>query len=403
MRQTTGRYRTIERIAASVVVLAATTLIACFWQDPAPSTPAAVSDPVTIMTTPTPAPTATSALPATPTPTHTPGSVDRVALVALYNATIGPRWRTKTNWLSAQPIGEWYGVTTDSAGRVTKLRLDSNRLSGQIPPELGNLANLTGMYIDENQLSGSIPPELGDLVNLGWLNLARNDLSGPIPPELGNLSNLTGMYLGENQLSGRIPSELGNLSNLTDLWLDGNQLNGELPQTLTALTMLGNFRFSFNPQLCAPVDDGFQRWLQSVSFSGSSCALMDSPEDRAVLVALHKSTNGAGWQRSDNWLSDRPIREWHGVTSDANGRVTELRLRYNALSGQIPPELGNLSILTELELVGNELSGPIPRELGNLSNLIELHLCCNQLSGQIPPELGSLSNLGHGWTFGAIS
>ena len=47
-----------------------------------------------------------------PTP---PGS-DRDALVALYNATNGPTWANNTNWLSDEPLGEWYGVTTDGGG-----------------------------------------------------------------------------------------------------------------------------------------------------------------------------------------------------------------------------------------------------------------------------------------------
>ena len=55
-----------------------------------------------------------------------------------------------------------------------------------IPPELGNLANLTLLlHLSVNQLSGEIPPELGNLANLRDLSI--NQLSGEIPPELGNL------------------------------------------------------------------------------------------------------------------------------------------------------------------------------------------------------------------------
>ena len=52
--------------------------------------------------------------------------IDRDALVALYNATDGPNWRIRTNWLSDAPLGSWYGVITDSKGRVTSLDLWSN-------------------------------------------------------------------------------------------------------------------------------------------------------------------------------------------------------------------------------------------------------------------------------------
>ena len=66
-----------------------------------------------------------------------------------------------------------------------------------------------------------------------------------------------------------------------------------------------------------------------------------SPEtDRAALVALYNATGGPDWYNNNNWLSDVPISEWEGVTTDGNGRVTELELDGNQLSGGIPPELG---------------------------------------------------------------
>ena len=157
-------------------------------------------------------------------------ATDRAALVAIYNATDGPNWRTDTYWLSDRPLGEWYRVITDGNGRVTSLNLRGNLMSGEIPPELGSLSNLEWLDLSSNQLSGEIPPELGSLSNLRWLDLNGNQLSGEIPPELGSLSNLERLDLGNNQLlSGEIPPELGSLSNLERLYLHGNQLSGEIP------------------------------------------------------------------------------------------------------------------------------------------------------------------------------
>ena len=118
-----------------------------------------------------------------------------------------------------------------------------------------------------------------------------------------------------------------------------------------------------------------------------------SAADRAVLVALHHSTGGANWSRNSNWLSDRPIGEWQGVTTNSNSRVIKLRLTANNLTGTLPAELGGLSNLTELSLSSNRLTGEIPPELGRLSNLTKLGLGTNRLTGEIPPELGGLSNL----------
>ena len=168
-------------------------------------------------------------------PTETPASgsveTDREALVALYNATDGENWNQSDNWLSDAPLGEWKGVLTDDR-RVVVLYLGDNGLTGEIPPELGSLSNLTALYLDTNALSGEIPPELGSLSNLTDLSLYHNDLSGAIPAELGSLSNLAELDLRNNALSGAIPAELGSLSNLTNLRLLSNDLSGCVPSSL---------------------------------------------------------------------------------------------------------------------------------------------------------------------------
>ena len=43
--------------------------------------------------------------------------------MAFYSATDGPNWETNENWLTDAPIGEWFGVTTNSDGRVSVLDL----------------------------------------------------------------------------------------------------------------------------------------------------------------------------------------------------------------------------------------------------------------------------------------
>ena len=182
-----------------------------------------------------------------PSPIQTPKPpiTRRDALVALYNATDGPQWARKTNWLSDSPLGEWYGVTTDG-GRVTDLNLEGNHLRGQIPSELGSLSNLTWLNLARNQLTGAIPAELGNLSNLTWLRLWDNHLTGEIPAELGGLSHLSTLTLSYNQLSGEIPAELGNLSKLRRMRLNDNRLSGEIPAELGSLSELAELRLSDN-------------------------------------------------------------------------------------------------------------------------------------------------------------
>ena len=114
-----------------------------------PTTESAEPSP-THRATAAPTPAATAA----PTMVQTSSETDREALIALYNATGGPNWNRKDNWLSDVPISEWDGVTTDDNGRVTALALNNNELSGEIPAWLGSLTNLKELYIPANQLTG---------------------------------------------------------------------------------------------------------------------------------------------------------------------------------------------------------------------------------------------------------
>ena len=121
--------------------------------------------------------------------------------------------------------------------------------------------------------------------------------------------------------------------------------------------------------------------------------LPETSLEREALAAFYHAANGTGWINNTHWLTTAPVGEWYGVAIDGNGRVTELELANNELSGEIPPQLGSLASLTTLRLNRNQLSGEIPPQLGSLANLTTLQLNRNQLSGEIPPELGSLANL----------
>ena len=320
--------------------------------------------------------------------TAAPANTDREVLVALYNATDGANWTTNTNWLSDKPLGEWHGVTTDGNGRVTRLELFENRLSGTLPSELGNLTNLTHLWLYSNQLSGEIPSELGSLANLTELWLYSNQLSGSIPSELGSLANLTELWLYSNQLSGSIPSELGNLANLTVLGLTFNQLSGEIPSELGNLANLTGLQLSSN-QLSGAIPSELGN-LANLTYLN----LADNELSGSIPIELGNLANLTVLNLNSNQLSGEIPSELGNLAN-----LTELWLSKNQLSGAIPSELGNLANLTKLSLWANRLSGSIPSELGNLANLTRLYLSHNQLSGEIPSALGNLANLTHLWLY----
>ena len=368
---------------------------------------------------------------------------DRAVLEALYNATNGARWTNSANWNTNAPLDQWVGVSTDADGRVFDLVLGNNNLTGSIPSSLGNLQALYNLVLDGNQLTGEIPASLGNLSNLRWLWLSNNQLTGEIPDALGNLTNLEDMVLGQNGLTGEIPATLGNLSGLTLLGLDNNELTGEIPAALGNLTnlvfelRLDNNRLtgSIPPALgnltellvlylngnqltgTIPAELGNMVALSLLQIDNDTGLCLDrnfplatpfaqltlaadllvcgagGGSDRAVLEALYNATNGARWTNSANWNTNAPLDQWVGVSTDADGRVFDLVLGNNNLTGSIPSSLGNLQALYNLVLDGNQLTGEIPASLGNLSNLRWLWLSNNQLTGEIPDALGNLTNL----------
>ena len=336
-----------------------------------------------------------------------------------------------------------------SLANLTSLSLSGNAISGPIPPELGTLANLTRLYLGGNQLSGPIPPSLLRLDELRYFYIGGNALcvpgtsafdawlqaieyhdavgssfcnavdvavlkslydatggpgwteSGGWPGEgivedwygvsVDSLGRVTELDLARNGLEGQLPQHLGELTRMTALRIGDNALRDRLPLSLARLA-LRIFHYA-DTELCAPAEESFQAWLDGIAShegTGVECAPLS---DRDVLEILYEATGGPNWTNSNNWLTDAPLRDWYGVGVDGEGRVRALGLSRNALSGPIPPELGNLANLTWLYLGGNQLSGPIPPELGNLANLTSLELDNNALSGPIPPELGTLANL----------
>ena len=103
---------------------------------------------------------------------------DKQALVALYNATDGENWVNNGNWLSEEPLDEWYGVTV-SDGRVTGLELSNNQLTGAIPTELGDLSSLLVLDLSNNQLTGFIPQSVIQLSLAEFYFHGNPGLRGP--------------------------------------------------------------------------------------------------------------------------------------------------------------------------------------------------------------------------------
>lgn len=98
------------------------------------------------------------------------------------------------------------------------------KISGTLPPTIGNLTDLYTLDLKGLRLSGTLPSELGKLQNLHFLRLNDNRFSGSLPTQLGNLQGLETLDLYNNPFAGNMPSELGRLINLRLMYLPNEQL-----------------------------------------------------------------------------------------------------------------------------------------------------------------------------------
>ena len=166
-------------------------------------------------------------------------------------------------WSSDAQITQWGVRLGGEPLRVTALHLSewdrsiSGELYGQIPPEIGNLAELRELTIEAAHINGRIPPEIGRLTSLESLELSFTHMGGRIPAEIGKLTNLKRLVLHGSQFSGSIPSEIGKLTNLTHLDLGDNQLTGRIPEELRNLTNLTYVDLYFN-RLSGCIPDSHQ-------------------------------------------------------------------------------------------------------------------------------------------------
>lgn len=285
---------------------------------------------------------------------------DSLALCEIYKSTNGKNWNDNTNWLSKKPVSTWWGVGTNPVTQtVTFLGPLANNLTGQIPVEIGNLADLQTIDFRYNKLTDTLPASIGNLTSLKSIGLDENMLTGSIPATVGNITTLEVLTITNNAISGSIPASLGNCINLTGINLSYNQLTGPIPATLGKLVNVTSLRLNNN--LLTGVIPGELGNMQNL---------------RSLYLTQNKLTGlSAG-------LGNFPL-------------INNMFIDSNQLTGNIPSQLGKLTYLLKLRLNNNLLSGSIPAQLGNCPELNEIYLNSNNLSGSIPAELGNLDKLAY--------
>ncbi|KAI7745717.1 hypothetical protein M8C21_022194, partial [Ambrosia artemisiifolia] len=127
----------------------------------------------------------------------------------------------------------------NSTCHITQLKVYAMDVVGPIPeglwtlkfgPELLDRSLVTfNSTVSLNALSGELPPELGELSDLKLLSFSGNNFTGSLPSEIGNLRNLQHLYIDSSGVGGEIPSTFASLQNMVTVWASDNEFTGRIP------------------------------------------------------------------------------------------------------------------------------------------------------------------------------
>ena len=226
--------------------------------------------------------------------------LDSLALVAIYNASDGANW-TKNKWELDEPIDTWSAVTVTD-GRVTALKLSTSGVIAKewtLPAEIGDLTELTDLRINSNKLTGELPESLYDLAKLENLYFQNDNLTGSLSSKIGQLTELVQLYIDRNaNMTGGIPKEIGNLKKLARINISQTGIGGEIPVELGQCDALLQF-MAFKTNLSGTLPDIWDMpVLQTVMLYGSPGLTGNLPASLGKLKPVVNVPYRTGWHPS---------------------------------------------------------------------------------------------------------
>ncbi|KAK6233573.1 hypothetical protein QUC31_005979 [Theobroma cacao] len=301
---------------------------------------------------------------------------------------------------------------------LKSLDMSGNQLQGSIDiEELNNLINLKKLDLHRNKIE-SLRSFQGsgrqlELTHLEELDLTDNLFNNNIFASLSGLSNLKSLYIRFNQLKGSIDMEdLSAFTNLEELDMSNNELNKFVAhkgnKSLRKLKILHlNYVFITNgstttlPELVEAFSSvktfylGDNYFNKSMAFS-SELHMPSNVEEIFLDASYNLNSNilqsiGVFTSLKTLSLSDcgligtLPDQGWCDLKN-----LEELYINRNALQGNLPSCLGNLTSLRVLDISDNQFNGNLS-PLTNFTSLRFLSLSTNHF--QVPASFISLANL----------
>ncbi|XP_059428611.1 receptor-like protein 47 [Corylus avellana] len=292
------------------------------------------------------------------------------------------------------------GQLPDLPPRAWYLDFLMNHFNTVIPANIGDsFTSAYFFFLSSNNFYESIPESICNATFLQVLDLSNNSLSGKIPQCLIEKSVTLGVRnLKGNKLIGSIPNSFQDDCNLQTLDLNGNLIGGPLPKSLANCTKLEVLNVGNNL-----IEDVFPCYLKNLSMLRA--LVLRSNNFNGPIVCSDPNATWPMLQivdiASNNFTGKIPkISAWKPMIDNENRAQFEF-LSFNHFyyhdsiivtsKGRNMELVKILTIFTSIDFSCNNLEGPIPEEFGGLRSLYVLNLLHNALTGQIPPSLANLT------------
>lgn len=184
-----------------------------------------------------------------------------------------------------------------------------------------------------------------------------------------------------------IQTHIGDCNNLTRVGCDENSGSGN--QALVTHTGLTPGEYLYIRVVDAGDDD--QGTFGLCAYDAS----LPCHPDYDALISIYNDSNGASWTNNTGWAAgaagiDCDICSWYGIVCNGFGRVKELNVNGNNLSGSLSDAIEDLQSLEKINFFNHSMTGVIPDVLIMLDNLRYVDLSNGLFSGSIPDFTGLL-------------